>query len=168
MSKPNRFNVVVNPIMLQSWKRFAKVSYDGNVSHAVRAAVNWFMTWSQRGGTFELRPILERFDGIKEQIEGLEEAVKEALNHISEQVDAICSINQVSTRRLLNAIMVVLGKADRPLFTEDVKERLPEYTIHEVRKGLEILKDKFSVEQIRPQGEGQKTKWRLQGVRDDE
>lgn len=166
MGNPKRFNVVVSPIMLKSWKRFAKVPYGGNVSHTVRAAMNELMNKSQRGETLQLRPILERLDEIKGQIEGLEEAMKEALNYIREQVDAICSINQVNTKRLLNAIIEVLEKADRPLFTEDVKERLPEYTIHEVRRGLEILKDnQFAVEQIRPPGEGRKTLWKLLGCK---
>jgi len=164
MGNPKRFNVVVSPIMLKSWKRFAKVPYGGNVSHAVRAAMNELMNKSQKGG-LELRPILERLDEIEGQIEGLREAIKEALNHICEQVDAICSVNQVNNERLLNAIVKVLKEADRWVFTEDVKERLPEYTIHEVRRGLEILKDNFAVEQNSPLGEGRKTLWRLLGCK---
>ena len=114
------------------------------------------------GNLSEFRPILDRVDQVEEKIIGVEGTI----NRIAEQMEILLSNNQISTKRLVDALVKILEEVNHPLTIEDVKDRLPEeYTIHEVRRGLETLADKFVVDQIPPSGEGGKTTWRLLGCK---
>lgn len=160
MTNIRRTNIVIDARKYPHWKKFADENYHGSLSQAIRSAMEDLILRSQNeGNPIALRPILERLDEIEKRIAELLNAV----NQIGEQMDGLCSVNQIDTQRLLDGIQRILKEADRPLFTEDVKERLPEFTIHEVRRGLEILADKFVAEQIEPSGDSGKTAWRLPG-----
>ena len=122
----------------------------------------------QNEENLESRLIMEHFDRVEERFDRVEEQVAklaEVADNIGQHIKTLCLINDVDTKKLLADIVKVLKEAGRELFTEDVKEKLPEYSIREVRRGLEILShEKFVVRQIEPEGEGGKTKWRLLGV----
>jgi hypothetical protein len=71
------------------------------------------------GSPVPLWPILERLDEIGKQIAEMLNGV----NQIGGQVDTLCSVNWVDSQRLLDKIQEILKEADRPLFTEYVKEK---------------------------------------------
>ncbi len=155
-----RTNIVIDKKRYPHWKKFADENYHGSLSQAIRSAMEDSILRSQNEGSpIALRPIVERLDEIEKQIV----EVLNAVNQSGGQVDDLCSVNQVNSQRLLDGIQGILKEADHALLTEDVKEKLPEFTIHEVRRGLEILADKFVVERIEPSGESGNTAWKLLG-----
>lgn len=153
-----RIHIVVDRRELEHWRKLADEHYHGRLSQAIRTAMEELNLRTQNeGGLVELRPVIERFDAMERRFDH----AMSILENMNKQVEALGSVNQVNTEVLLNAVAGALEEARCPLSTEEVSGKLPDYNIHEVRRGLEILADKFVVEPIK---EGERTKWRLVGV----
>ncbi len=164
MLSPNldRLHIVINKRDRELWERFAEEKFHGNLSQAIRDAMNESIARSSdEHGLLELRPVIERQDAI---VNLLERAL-DTLEHVANQVEAMRSMSRVNTRVLLDAIFRVLEEAHHWLSTDEVCERLPGHTIQQVRRGLESLADRFVVEQIKREG---RTYWKLSGVGDEE
>ena len=159
MRSPNltSVHISVDRRVLDRWKKHAEEFYNGLLSQAVRSAMEDAIARSQGRGLLELRPIIEEQKAIKEILErGMD-----ILTHVDGNVESLRSTERVNLKVLLDAIERVLEEAGSALPTEEVKDRLLGHTIHEVRRGLEILDDKFIVESFKQCG---KTMWRLLGA----
>lgn len=157
-----RVHIVVDKREYPSWHQVADEHYHGRVSQAIRDAMNDLIArFKNEGGLLELRPVIERQDAI---VELLERAM-DTIDHIAGQVEALRTVSRVNIKVLLDAIFKVLEEAHRPLSTEEVSEKLAGHTIQQVRKGLEILFDRFVIEQTKEEG---RTMWKLAGCEGDE
>jgi len=141
---------------LELWKKFAGEKYHGSLSQAIRAAMEYLIDRSKDGGGAELRPIVERLDGIERSLGELQGT----LENIGGLVEAMWSSGGAS-QVLLDALIKILQGARRPLSIEAIREKLPKYDAQEVRRGLEELTQKFVVETVMVNGNAL---WKLVGV----
>lgn len=143
---------------LEVLDELARGKFHGFRSQALRALIEDFVERSRDdGGNLELRPVIERLNGIGEELaETLADLKDEIVNEV---VDAMNSSDEVG-KPLLDAIIKVLQKARHPPSAEAVWEELPGRGIREVLRGLETLEDRYVVEHLEQEGG---VFWRLVG-----